>query len=120
MPHGNGQVTYDRSEIEAIKTAVDLAAFIEEHGVALQKVGPSNWKGLCPFHEESKPSFAVNTARGLWNCFGCNKAGDVFSFLKLKEGMDFAAARDYLRGRVSLPAPAPRPLLFNGSAPTEK
>lgn len=102
MPKQNGHPTFDRQDIDALKSAIDLVSFIEEHGVPLQKSG-ANWKGHCPFHHpDDSPSFSVNTQEQLWKCFGCGKAGDVFSFLQFKESMAFPQALDYLRGRADL------------------
>lgn len=106
LPVPNGNPTHDRSDIEALKASVDLPAFIEAHGVPLQKTG-ANWKGRCPFHDDDSPSLSVNPREQLWRCFGCGKAGDVFSFLQHKEGMAFPQALAYLRGQSNLPLKTP-------------
>ncbi len=48
--------------------------------------------GLCPFHTEKTPSFAVNEDKGVFHCFGCGEAGDAVSFIEKIEGVDFKGA----------------------------
>jgi hypothetical protein len=52
--------------------------------------------GLCPFHSERHPSFYLEPARKLWNCFGCGLGGDVLSFVMLAESCDFVSALRFL------------------------
>ena len=69
------------SEIERVKSNVKLVAVIRARVVELKRKGKQLW-GLCPFHAEDEPSFAVDEKRGLWNCLGkCQTGGDVFSFV---------------------------------------
>lgn len=75
---------------DLIKEKLDIVEVIREF-LALKPAG-SNWKGLCPFHKEKTPSFMVSPDRQSWHCFGCNKGGDVFSFVMEKEGMEFPEA----------------------------
>lgn len=50
-------------------------------------------KGLCPFHDDHKPSLSINLVTGLYRCFACGAAGDVFAFYqKLKGGIEFPIA----------------------------
>jgi DNA primase len=70
---------------------------------ALRKAG-ARYSGRCPFHEERTPSFSVNPADKLYHCFGCGKGGDVITFVRETENLDFAGAVEWLadRFRVSL------------------
>jgi len=69
------------NEIERVKAQVSLADVVRSRGVELKKKGRQLW-GLCPFHAEDEPSFAVDERKGLWNCLGkCQTGGDVFSFV---------------------------------------
>lgn len=74
--------------VSEIKRRVDLATVVGRY-VRLKKSG-NGWTGLCPFHEEKTPSFNVRSDRGVFKCFGCGAAGDLFSFLELKTGQLFA------------------------------
>ena len=64
----------------------------------------ARWTGLCPFHDEKTPSFSVNPADKLFYCFGCGKGGDIISFVRETEQLDFAQAVEWLaeRYRVTL------------------
>lgn len=73
--------------IEEIKSRIDIVDVISEK-VDLKKTG-LNYKGLCPFHSEKTPSFVVSSEKQIFKCFGCGKAGDVFSFLEGIENLDF-------------------------------
>lgn len=79
-------------EIERVKSQINLAEVIRSRGVKLTKKGRQLW-GLCPFHEDTEPSFAVDERKGLWNCLGkCGTGGDVFSFVMKSDGIDFREA----------------------------
>jgi len=64
----------------------------------------ARWTGICPFHEEKTPSFSVNPVEKLFYCFGCGKGGDLITFVRETEQLDFAEAVEWLaeRYRVSL------------------
>lgn len=57
--------------------------FFKQHIHAFKVSGKNQATGLCPFHEDKKPSFSCNIEDGLWKCFGCGKSGNVFQFAKL-------------------------------------
>ncbi|MBU0708570.1 DNA primase [Patescibacteria group bacterium] len=78
------------NDAERVKEAVDIVSFVNKY-VPLKQAGRS-FKGSCPFHEETNPSFTVSPERQAWYCFGCNRGGDVISFLMEKEGLDFVEA----------------------------
>ncbi len=78
---------FESSLIETIRTQTDLVAVVSEY-LSLKKAG-QNFVGLCPFHTEKSPSFAVNPAKQFFHCFGCSVGGDVFSFVSKMEQIDF-------------------------------
>jgi len=80
----------DKSQVERVKTSSDIIEVVSEY-VHLNKKGKSFW-GLCPFHSEKTPSFHVDPDKQIFRCFGCNKGGDVFSFVMEKKGLSFAEA----------------------------
>jgi DNA primase len=86
-----------------IKESVNLREVVGEH-VVLRKAGAS-YSGLCPFHQERSPSFNVNEQKQFYYCYGCQKGGDVVSFLMEIHGMSFPEAIEELseRGKVQLP-----------------
>jgi DNA primase catalytic core len=73
-------------DFEAIKRTTDLVAVIEAHGVALKKEG-KDWVGLCPFHDDRKPSLRVSPGKGLWRCMSCEATGNVIQFVAKKENL---------------------------------
>ena len=91
--------------LDEIKASVDLVELIRQAGVELKKSG-KNYLGLCPVHEDSRPSLSVSPDKNLWNCLGCKAGGDALSFLQLKEELDFPAAVDRLKAMVG-PTPTP-------------
>jgi DNA primase len=89
--------------ITQIRDAADIVAVIGQH-VQLKRAGTS-WKGLCPFHGEKTPSFNVVPAKQFFHCFGCQKHGDVFSFLMELEGKSFVEVAEQLAGRFGIAMP---------------
>jgi DNA primase len=85
------------SSVEAVKGAADFVAVVEER-TQLRKSG-GRLVGRCPFHEERTPSFSVNPAQGLFYCFGCHKGGDMITFVRETQGLDFAGAIEWLADR---------------------
>lgn len=81
----------DRDQIQQVKDRLDILSVIQTYVPNLKKSG-QNYFGLCPFHSESSPSFSVNSALGLFKCFGCGEGGDVIAFLQKIEGLDFPHA----------------------------
>lgn len=88
------------TEVEDIKARLSVREVIGGY-VQLTKAGVS-WKGLCPFHHEKSPSFIVNEERASWHCFGCNKGGDIFSFVMEMDGLSFPEALALLAERAGV------------------
>jgi DNA primase len=89
----------------SIREAVDAADMVEVVSARTQlRRSGARWTGLCPFHDEKTPSFSVNPADKLFYCFGCSKGGDIISFVRETEQLDFAQAVEWLaeRYRVTL------------------
>ena len=83
-----------------IKAKVDLVKVVQEY-VRLTKRNKDFW-GLCPFHQEDSPSFHVNPQRQSWYCFGCERKGDVFTFVELIEKTDKRGALQLLAERAGV------------------
>ena len=76
--------------VQEIKDRLDLADLVSEH-LRLQKAG-RDLKGLCPFHQEKTPSLYVSPEKQLWHCYGCQRGGDMFTFIQEIEHIDFLGA----------------------------
>ena len=78
------------SIVDEIKSRCDIVDVIGRY-VTLKRAG-SIYKGLCPFHNEKTPSFAVYESKQFFNCYGCGAAGDVISFVMKIENIDLRTA----------------------------
>jgi DNA primase len=94
-----------RIKDESVREVVAAADMVEvvSGRTTLRKAG-ARYTGRCPFHEERTPSFSVNPGSKLYHCFGCGKGGDVITFVRETENLDFAEAVEWLaeRFRVQL------------------
>ena len=85
---------------DEIKNALDISDIIGER-VRLKRSG-RGFVGLCPFHEEDTPSFHVFTDTQSYYCFGCQAAGDIFTFIMKTEGLSFGEALRLLADRAGI------------------
>jgi hypothetical protein len=77
----------DRPVAERIKASVSVYDFVSQY-ITLSNSG----KGLCPFHDDHRPSFSVNTAANYWHCFACQMGGSIIDFWMQYNGCDFKTA----------------------------
>jgi DNA primase len=89
--------------IEQVREAADLVGIIGEH-VELKRTG-SDYRGPCPFHGGTHRNFAVVPRKGMFYCFVCHEAGDVFTFFMKKLGMDYPTAVREVARRVGITIP---------------
>lgn len=92
--------------VDHLKSSVDIVRTIGEY-VRLRKVG-HRYTGLCPFHTEKTPSFSVTPDRGGFYCFGCQKKGDVITFVQEIQQLTFYEALKLLADQHGIPMPARR------------
>ena len=92
---------YTADSRDRVRDAVDMLAVVSAR-TELRRAGASEYVGLCPFHDERTPSFGVNPHDKVYHCFGCQAAGDVFTFVMETEGLDFAAALEALADRFGV------------------
>ncbi len=88
------------SVIEEIKSRLSIVEVASGY-IKLEKAG-GNFKACCPFHNERTPSFYVSPARQTYHCFGCNRGGDIISFVEEIEGLDFSGALKVLAERAGV------------------
>jgi DNA primase len=87
-------------DVAAVRSASDLVGIVSQY-LQLRKVG-QRWVGLCPFHTEKTPSFSVNGELGLYYCYGCQAKGDVITFVREKEQLDFVRAVEWLAAKANM------------------
>jgi DNA primase len=92
---------FSPATLEQVRAASDIVDVIGA-SVPLKRAG-ANFVGLCPFHKEKTPSFNVNPHKQIFHCFGCHKGGDVFTFVKEYENIDFPDAVRRLAERAHIP-----------------
>ncbi|MFA6476144.1 MAG: DNA primase [Candidatus Paceibacterota bacterium] len=88
------------SSVEQIKSKLGIVDVVSSY-MKLEKAG-INYRGCCPFHNEKTPSFFISPARGSYHCFGCNRGGDIISFVQEIEGVDFLEALKTLAERAGV------------------
>src|SRR6201998_4456547 len=88
------------------KQQADIVRVIGEY-VPLKKAG-QNFRGLCPFHAEKSPSFAVHPTKQIYHCFGCGVGGDVFKFVMEMEKCAFPEAIRIVAEKCGIAVPRPK------------
>lgn len=87
-------------DVEKVKAKIDIVELVESY-IPLKKAG-RNFKSPCPFHNEKSPSFVVSPDRQIWHCFGCQKGGDIFTFVEEYEHTTFSDALKFLAGKAGI------------------
>jgi DNA primase len=88
------------SQVDDVRAAADIVKVVGDY-VKLRKAG-ANYMGLCPFHQEKTPSFAVHPAKQIFHCFGCGVGGDVFKFMMMIDNLTFPEALRRLAEKVGV------------------
>jgi DNA primase len=91
---------------ERVKQQADIVRVIGEY-VRLKKSG-QNFTGLCPFHAEKSPSFAVHPTKQIYHCFGCGVGGDVFKFVMEMDKVAFPEAIRVVAEKCGIAIPRPK------------
>ena len=91
---------------DRVKQQADIVRVVGEY-VRLKKSG-QNFTGLCPFHQEKTPSFAVHPVKQIYHCFGCGVGGDAFKFVMEMEKVAFPEAIRIVAEKCGIPIPKPR------------
>ena len=89
--------------IEKVKSKNDIVNIIGKY-VRLEKKGKNFW-GCCPFHHEKTPSFCINEFEQFYHCFGCGESGDVITFLRKFENLDYVEAVRLLAENAGMELP---------------
>jgi DNA primase len=103
---------YSETTLAAIKNAVDIVSLVADYGLSSHRTG-TKLKTLCPFHDDHNPSLELNPERQSYKCWSCGAGGDIFTFVKEIERVDFPEAVRMLAERagitLELPADGPEP-----------
>ena len=91
---------FDNRSVLEIQQANDIIDVISEH-VNLTKKG-REMVGLCPFHDDHKPSMNVSSVKQIFKCFACGAGGDVFKFVQMRENLSFPQAVERLAERAGI------------------
>ena len=91
---------FSDNTLKEILDRTDLVELIGEY-VQLKKSG-QGYQGLCPFHAEKTPSFHVSPLKGIFRCFGCDKGGNAFHFIRGIEGLSFPESVERLANRTGV------------------
>lgn len=87
-------------DVAAVRAASDIVGIVGQY-LQLRRVG-HRWTGLCPFHNERSPSFSINPELGLYICYGCQASGDVITFVREVEHLDFPGAVEWLAAKAGI------------------
>lgn len=89
---------------DEIRRAADLAELVSDH-TELHGSNRRSLYGMCPFHDDSKPSLSVNAEEGLWYCFGCGAGGTVFDWVMAIDRVSYTEAVRYVARRFGIALP---------------
>jgi DNA primase len=92
---------YTSDSKDRVRDAIDFVELVSAR-TDLRRAGPARYEGLCPFHEERTPSFGIDPVQKVYYCFGCQAAGDVFTFVQETESVDFRGALELLADRCGI------------------
>jgi DNA primase len=107
-------VFFDQGVVNQVQQANDIVDVISEH-VNLVKKG-REMVGLCPFHDDHRPSMNVNAVKQIFKCFACGVGGDVFKFVQMRENLSFSQAIERLAERAGIKL---KPRTYNSRPKTE-
>ena len=96
-------VRYSDELIDEIRNSNDIVDVISKY-ITLKRSG-RNFFGLCPFHKEKSPSFAVSPDKQIFHCFGCGAGGNVIHFISKIENLSFRESLELLANRVNIELP---------------
>jgi DNA primase len=91
---------FDQAVVNQVQQANDIVDVISEH-LSLKKKG-REMVGLCPFHDDHRPSLCVSPAKQIFKCFACGAGGDVFKFVQTRENLTFSQAIERLAERAGI------------------
>ncbi|MDN5347967.1 MAG: primase [Clostridia bacterium] len=104
-------MAYPEEILEEIKARLDIVEVVREY-VRLERRG-RNFVGLCPFHSEKTASFTVSPEKQIFYCFGCGVGGDIFTFIRKIDNLDFPEAVRRLADKAGVRLPQEKGSFYN-------
>ena len=92
--------SFSEEEIRKVREANDLVELFSER-TTLRQRGRDFWC-CCPFHQEKTPSCKIDPSTQTWHCFGCGEGGDVISYIRKLDDVDFVDALRFLARRANI------------------
>jgi DNA primase len=100
-----GKKSMIRQALDELKQQIPLVDYLQDHDwQPVRQLSRGRWMGLCPLHADQKPSFLVDTSKGLFYCYGCGRGGDVIRFVELYHEVKFPQAVAMLHQWRGLPS----------------
>ena len=100
---GRGRIR--AADIALVRERSKIDEIVGEH-LQLKRAGGGSLKGLCPFHDDQRPSLVIDERDQHFHCYGCRAHGDVISWVMRRDGLSFTAACDLLTGPPRSARPA--------------
>src|SRR6516225_9813650 len=99
-----GKKSVNRQTLDDLKQQIPLMGYLQAHDwQPARPLSRGRWMGLCPLHQDHKPSFLVDPNKDLFFCYGCGRGGDVIRFAELYHQVKFPQALTLLRQWLGLP-----------------
>jgi DNA primase len=95
---------FSQDFIERVRESINIVDIIGQY-TQLRRSGTHRYVGLCPFHNEKTPSFSVSEDKQFYHCFGCKKAGNVYTFVQEIQGLTFPETVEFLAQRAGISLP---------------
>jgi DNA primase len=87
-------------DVETLKRRLPLLEYLRQQNWTGRRAGRFEYVGLCPLHEEIRPSFYVNTRKDVFYCHGCGRGGDLIRFVELSRQVSFHQSLAYLNPQL--------------------
>jgi len=91
-------------DVEKLKQHLSLLEYLRQQNWTGRPAGRFEFVGLCPLHDETQPSFYVNTSKDVFYCHGCGQGGDLIRFVQLSRRLSFRESLAYLDPQTTLGA----------------
>jgi hypothetical protein len=88
-----GKESVIRQALDQLNHQIPLLDYLQaHHWQSMGRLSRGRWMGLCPLHQDQKPSFVVDASKNLFYCYGCGRGGDVIRFAELNHQVRFPQA----------------------------